>query len=133
MDLSASRAAEAAIPLRPGQEYGLMVLEGELAVTIDGESTGASRPGELLYIAPGAQELKLLSGGGKCRALLLGGPPFEEPVLLFWNFVGRSREEMQAYAEEWNAREDGGRFGAVRGFDGPRLLAPVVPPLKAPR
>ena len=61
MDLSASRAAEAAIPLRPGQEYGLMVLEGELAVTIDVESTGASRPGELLYIAPGAQEKSIVA------------------------------------------------------------------------
>lgn len=109
-----------------------MVLEGELSVTLDGESTGASKPGELLYIAPGAQSLKLLSGGGKSRALLLGGPPFGEPVLLFWNFVGRTREEMQVYAEEWNSREDGGRFGEVHGFDGPRLLAPVVPPLKTP-
>ncbi len=133
MDLSATRAAEATLPLHPDHEYGLMVLEGELSVTLDGESAGASKPGELLYLAPGAQSLKLLSGGGKSRALLLGGPPFGEPVLLFWNFVGRNREEMQAYAEEWNSREDGGRFGAVQGFDGPRLLAPVVPPLKTPR
>jgi quercetin 2,3-dioxygenase len=132
VDLSAARAAEATVPLHPDQEYGLMVLEGELSVTLDGEATGASKPGELLYIAPGAQSLKLLSGGGKSRVLLLGGPPFGEPVLLFWNFVGRTREEMQVYAEEWNSREDGGRFGAVQGFDGPRLLAPVVPPLKTP-
>ncbi|WP_067069809.1 pirin family protein [Roseateles chitosanitabidus] len=133
MDLSAARAAEATLALHPDHEYGLMVLEGELSVTVDGESTGMSKPGELLYVAPGAQSLHLLSGGGKSRALLLGGPPFDEPVLLFWNFVGRSREEMLAYAEEWNAREDGGRFGAVHGFDGPRLKAPVVPPLKAPQ
>ncbi|WP_343630077.1 pirin family protein [Roseateles sp.] len=133
MDLSATRAAEATLALRPDHEYGLMVLEGELSVTVDGESTGMSKPGELLYLAPGAQSLHLLTGGGKSRALLLGGPPFGEPVLLFWNFVGRSREEMLVYAEEWNASEDGGRFGAVHGFDGPRLKAPVVPPLKAPQ
>lgn len=133
MDLSAARAAQAELALHPDHEYGLMVLEGELSVTVDGESTGMSKPGELLYLAPGAQSLRLLSGGGKSRALLLGGPPFGEPVLLFWNFVGRSREEMVACAQEWNEREDGGRFGAVHGFDGPRLKAPVVPPLKAPQ
>ncbi|OWQ86862.1 hypothetical protein CDN99_19320 [Roseateles aquatilis] len=133
MDLSATRAAEATLPLHPDHEYGLMVLEGGLSVTLDGEPTGESRPGELLYIAPGAQSLRLLSGGGRSRALLLGGPPFGESVLLWWNFVGRSREEMNVYAEEWNGREDGGRFGEVHGFDGPRLKAPVVPPLKSPR
>jgi quercetin 2,3-dioxygenase len=132
MDLSADQAADTELLLHPDHEYGLMVLEGDLAVKVGDENTGLSTPGQLLYIAPGSRSLKLLSGGGRSRALLLGGPPFPEPVLLWWNFVGRSREEMDAYAAEWNQQEDGGVFGAVRGYDGPRLLAPPVPPLKTP-
>ncbi len=132
MDLMADAAAEATLLLDPAFEYGVMVLEGRLSAAVNDESTGLSEPGQLLYVAPGAQSLRLISGGGKCRALLLGGPPFPEPVLLWWNFVGRTREEMAAYAAEWNGREDGGVFGQVRGYDGPRLMAPVVPPLKTP-
>lgn len=132
MDLSATRAAEASVALQRDHEHGLMVLEGELAVSVDDESTGTLKPGELLYVAPGANRLRLLSGGGRSRVLLLGGPPFGEPVLLWWNFVGRTREEMHVYAHEWNASEAGGRFGAVHGYDGPRLPAPPVPALKAP-
>ncbi|UXH77846.1 pirin family protein [Roseateles amylovorans] len=132
MDLSATSAAQATLLLEPGFEYGLMVLEGSLSVAVNEESTGLSEPGQLLYVAPGAQSLQLMSGGGKSRALLLGGPPFPENVLLWWNFVGRSRAEMDGYAAEWNGREDGGVFGQVRGYEGPRLMAPVVPPLKTP-
>ena len=62
--------------------------------------------------------------------MLLGGPPFGENVLLWWNFVGRSRDEMTGFTAEWNGSEDGGVFGRVVGFDGPRLAAPVVPALK---
>ena len=50
--------------------------------------------------------------------------------MLWWNFVGRSREEMDEFTAEWNGSEDGGVFGRVTGFDGPRLAAPVVPALK---
>lgn len=132
VDLSATHAAEAEVLLHPDYEYGLMVLEGDMAVTVGDEDTGLSQPGQLLYVAPGGRSLRLLSGGGRSRALLLGGPPFNEPVLLWWNFVGRTREEMHAYAAEWNQQEDGSVFGAVHGYVGPRLLAPPVPALKVP-
>lgn len=130
MDLASPGAAATELALRPDFEYGLMLLEGELAVQLDGAPVGQWRPGELLYLAPGARALGL-QAGAHSRALLLGGPPFGEPVLLWWNFVGRHKEEMQAWSQEWNSHEDGGRFGQVRGFEGPRLPAPPVPPLRS--
>jgi len=45
-------------------------------------------------------------------ALLLGGPPFPEPILMWWNFVGRTREEISEARRQWSA--DDGRFGRVR-------------------
>ena len=33
---------------------------------------------------------------------------------MWWNFVGRSHDEMVAAQEEWNAH--GGRFGYVAGY-----------------
>ena len=57
--------------------------------------------------------------------MLLGGEPFDEPLVMWWNFVGRSHEEVAAAREDWVA---GRRFGEVLGFDGPRLDAPPMIP-----
>ena len=65
------------------------------------------------------------------RLLLLGGEPFEEQLVMWWNFVGRSGEEIADYAEQWNA--ESARFGAVVGYDGDRLEAPPLPPVPAAR
>ena len=46
---------------------------------------------------------------------------------MWWNFVGRSGEEIADYAEQWNA--ESARFGAVVGYDGDRLEAPPLPPV----
>jgi hypothetical protein len=46
---------------------------------------------------------------------------------MWWNFIGRSGEEIADYAEQWNGESD--RFGTVVGYDGDRLEAPPLPPL----
>ena len=68
-----------------------------------------------------------ISGHG--RALLLGGAPFAEELVMWWNFIGRSHDEIVAMREEWNA-DGGGRYGEVTGFDGERLLAPPMPSIR---
>jgi hypothetical protein len=55
--------------------------------------------------------------------LLIGGVPFPETVTMFWNFVGRSREELAEAARSWNA--DDGRFGTVAS---PLERIPSPPP-----
>ena len=62
--------------------------------------------------------------------MLLGGEPFEEEIVMWWNFIGRSHEEIVEQREAWNG--DGPafeppRFGVVADFDGDRLLAPPMP------
>ncbi|MFN5049528.1 pirin family protein [Roseateles sp.] len=124
--------AEIRLELRPSFEYGLMVTEGEVLLEPEGGPAEALQPGGLLYLAPGASTAALRARG-RARALLLGGEPLadEEKPLLWWNFVGRSSEEIHQYAADWNA--GAGHFGVVQGFEGERLLAPPVPPLRAPR
>ena len=48
------------------------------------------------------------------RALLLGGPPFGESIVMWWNFVGRTHEEVAAFREEWQAQVDGGSDSRLR-------------------
>jgi hypothetical protein len=70
-------------------------------------------------IIPG--ELVLVTGREPVRALLIGGAPFGERILMWWNFVARSTEEIVAARLDWEA---GRRFGEVRAYAGPRLAAP---------
>ena len=55
--------------------------------------------------------------------MLLGGEPFPEPVLMWWNFVARSRDEIDAAYASWRDQDD--RFGRVRipAADHPRCCA----------
>jgi redox-sensitive bicupin YhaK (pirin superfamily) len=54
--------------------------------------------------------------------LLLGGEPFEEQIVMWWNFVGRSRDEVADAGRQWAAGDD--RFGRV-ATDLPRIPLPA--------
>lgn len=131
VDLVADGPTDAVLALQPGFEHGLMLLEGEVELSPAGhDAVETVAPGTLLYVGPGCPSVELRCAAAS-RLLLLGGEPWDTPPLLWWNFVGREPAEMQAWAADW-AREDGGRFGTVAGYTGPRIAVPPVPPLKKP-
>src|SRR3954452_20847431 len=94
------------VPLRADSEYAVVVLEG--AVGIHGKPL---TPGRLGYLGRGREEL-WLDVREHTRAILLGGEPFEEPIVMWWNFVGRSSAEIDAAYASWAVQDD--RFGTVR-------------------
>ena len=105
------------VGLDPGFEHVVVALRG--ALSVDGDEV---QPGQSAYLAPGAASVALAPVRG-ARALLLGGEPFAEDVLMWWNFVARSREELEAARADWAG--DTGRFGAVAsGLS--RLEAPEI-------
>jgi redox-sensitive bicupin YhaK (pirin superfamily) len=67
-------------------------------------------PGALAYLGSDRDELAL-EVRETTRAMLLGGEPFESPIVMWWNFVGRSREEIAVAYKEWSAGTE--RFGRV--------------------
>ena len=82
----------------------------------------ALAPGELLYFAPGCVALSLRCDEA-AQVLLIGGTPLDEPILIWWNFVARTQDEMQAALDDWNA----GRFAPVRaGSPADPLAAPSL-------
>ncbi|MET9974540.1 pirin family protein [Streptomyces microflavus] len=119
-DLTLTGGAEARLPLDPDFEYAVLSMSGEAEV--DGVPV---LPGSMLYLGCGRTELPLraLSEAG---LMLLGGEPFEEEIVMFWNFIGRSHEEIAQAREDWTT---GSRFGDVEGYDGGRLSAPELPPV----
>jgi redox-sensitive bicupin YhaK (pirin superfamily) len=121
VDLDVAAGADVEVPLEPDFEYGLLASSGSVSV----EGTPLER-GAMLYLGTGRSSLRL-SASDASRLLLLGGEPFEEHLVMWWNFVGRTGEEIADYAEQWNA--ESARFGAVVGYDGARLEAPPLPPV----
>lgn len=116
-DLRANGAATTALPLRKDFEHAVLCLDGE--IRIEGEALAS---GTLLYLGTGRESLRIECDSG-ARLLLVGGEPFAEDVLLWWNFVARTAEEMAQATNDWN---HGDRFGEVRGTGLQRLVAPSV-------
>jgi quercetin 2,3-dioxygenase len=87
-------------------------------------------PGSMLYLGCGRAELPLRAEVDS-GLMLLGGEPFEEEIVMWWNFIGRTGDEVAGFREAWQGGER--RFGEVRGYEGDRLDAPPLPgvPLKA--
>ncbi len=130
----------------PAFEHALLVDAGEVTFV------GAGVPeGQLGYTAPGRDRLVVEAGAaGPARAVLVGGVPFDEDIVMWWNFVGRTHEDVARARADWMAQvadapgagtgEDGPdgatayadgaagrRFGRVDGYATGPLRAPALP------
>ncbi len=114
----ALRPGTTTLPLDRSHEHGLVVVDGP--VVVDGSTLS---PGAVAYLPAGQDELGL-SVDSAGRALLIGGVPFGEEVRMWWNFVARSNEELDAAWRAW--ADDTGRFGPV-GSDLPRVEVSAPP------
>lgn len=121
VDVTLQHATTLDVPLDPAFEYAALVLEGE--VTVAGE---AFAPGMLAYLG-NARDAVSLHCTAPARMVLVGGAPFGEDILLWWNFVARTQVEMAEAVRDWNR---GKRFGEVHGSPSRRLIAPDVTKLK---
>ena len=102
-------------------EHGVLVDAGD--VSVDSVPVPLSH---LAYVPTGRSTVTIATGAEPARLLLLGGEPLGERIVMWWNFIGRTHEEIVEYRDAWQ-REDGtGRFGSV-DYDGARLPAPELP------
>jgi redox-sensitive bicupin YhaK (pirin superfamily) len=108
----------AVVPLRPDWEYAMVVLEGELAV--NGQPLV---PGKLGYLGEDREELAI-DVREATRVVLLGGEPFPDPIIMWWNFVARTQQEIEDAWRAWQG-QDADRFGRV---DSPLDRIPAKPP-----
>lgn len=105
------------VPLDPAFEHCVVPLDGRVAV---GEQVAGL--GDLVLLAPGAEEVRVDARDGD-RWLLLGGEPLGEDIRMWWNFVARTQDELTDAYQAWQAR-DTDRFGEVQApierIDAPR-------------
>jgi quercetin 2,3-dioxygenase len=124
-----------AFDVETGFEHGVLVDSG--VVSVGGEELKEHALG---YLEPGRDRLELAALDGPVRLLLLGGAPFGEEIVMWWNFVGRSHEEIVRFRADWQAQimraggivgdsqeVSSGRFGVVTGDHLPPIPAPELP------
>lgn len=119
IDFFAKEQTKTRIPLNPKFEYGFMALEGDAIV--NGHDLNSDN---MVVLEPGISQIEVELPKGS-RLLLIGGEPFESPILLWWNLVGRTQEELKTATEQWINQD--ARFGTIPDYDGPRLEALAFP------
>jgi redox-sensitive bicupin YhaK (pirin superfamily) len=119
-DLALQADTDARLPLEADFEYAVLAMTG--GATVDGV---ALEPGQFLYLGCGRDDLSLRADN-PARLLLLGGEPFEEKIVMWWNFVARTSEEIAQDRRDWMA---GDRYGTVHGYAGDPIPAPALPPV----
>lgn len=114
-DLKLGAPGRLRLALNPTWEHALVVIAGR----VDLEGTRLA-PGALHYLGTRRTGLELTSRA-RAQAVLIGGAPFGEAVILWWNFVARTAEEIRAAREAWETHR---HFSDVKAYKGKRLNAP---------
>lgn len=116
-DITTSQATRIELDLNPAFEYGLAVLTGSAHA-----DDNLLEPGTLLYLGKDRTQL-CLEIDSASQIILIGGEPFHEDIMLYWNFVARTKAEVLEFIALWENTE---HFGQVQGYDGPALEAPKL-------
>ena len=123
-ELTLQPGALVTLRLDPTFEHGVLIDGGPVRV---GREQVAMH--DLAYLAPGQESIDIHAGEHGGRVIILGGTPFEEQIVMWWNFIGRDHDEVVAFRQEWQQRVEEGaetRFGLF-DYPGDPLPAPALP------
>jgi redox-sensitive bicupin YhaK (pirin superfamily) len=116
------RSGASTVPLRPDFEHAILAVDGEALV---GGHEIVHR--QMRYLAPGRSEV-MIHVPTATTLLLIGGEPFEEELVMWWNFIGRSHEDIVQARLDWD--ESAERFGHVAGHGNQVIPAPPMPEVR---
>ncbi|WP_315900815.1 pirin family protein [Microbacterium esteraromaticum] len=128
--------AEVTLSARRDFEHAVLAETGDL--TLNGTAVAHRSLG---YAPVGADTLRITAGRDGARAILLGGVPLGEQIVMWWNFVGRSHDEIAEYRRRYQAElgfdpvdpKDAGKpslFGPFADGQRPPLPAPALPTVR---
>jgi len=117
-EVAAARDSSARIPVAAAHEHVIFVATGSAEV-----AGTTLRPGQLLYLAAGRDQVRVVAPAGS-RLFLLGGVPLGERLLMWWNFVARTPRRSRP---RWPTD---GRAGSRRW---PTTTASHCPPRRSTR
>ena len=121
-EISVDAEAELTLPLDTGWEHAIVLVEGDVTVS--------DRPlarNEMLYLGDSRSEVTVSSSAG-ALIFVLGGEPFEEDLIMWWNFAARTHDEIARAREDWETPDAASaRFGHVVTHGTERIPAPEMP------
>ncbi len=128
--------AELDLSLDAAFEHGVLADQGKVTLSA-ADQTARVQQAHLAHLSPGTTRLTLTAGEHGARLIVLGGTPFGEQIVMWWNFVGRSHDEIVAFRDRWQ-REIGAdgpepatdapdRYGLPDDDPGSPLPAPPLP------
>ncbi|GGF46489.1 hypothetical protein GCM10010922_22750 [Microbacterium sorbitolivorans] len=109
-ELVLAPGASATFEVRRDFEFAALAETGDIAVN---GTPVAHR--ELGYVPTGSDTLTISSAAG-ARVILLGGVPFGEQIVMWWNFIGRDHDEIADYRR---------RYQAEMGFEADEVADPL--------
>ena len=118
-DVQLDSGGAVTLSLDPAFEHGIFVVSG--VVTVEHSAVAVD---QLLYLGTGRSEVSLRSDHG-ARLILLGGEPFGEEIVMWWNFIGRSHDDVVGYRSAWERRDP--RFPPVVDRAEKVMEAPPLP------
>ncbi len=124
VELQIAAGATVRLPLNPHWEHGILGVEGDIEVEASAPERVPVDAEAMLYLGIERDYVDVYSAEG-ARAFLLGGEPFAEEIIMWWNFVARTHEEIVEAREDWE--NDTARFGHVPGHGAERIPAPPMP------
>lgn len=114
-------AGQHEIPLNPAFEHGILAVD--LSVGIDENQLEQQT---LRFIPAGVDSLRI-EASIRSTIVLIGGEPWPEPLIMWWNFVARTHEEIVQARNDWESGSE--RFGRVEGHGDELIPAPPLPPV----
>lgn len=129
VELRIPAGATVHLPLVPSWEYALAGVQGTVTVSTAPDALELNTSA-LLYLGTHRTGIDVRAATD-ATLFLLGGEPFEDDIVMWWNFVGRTHDEIAEAREDWEARSD--RFGHVEGHGDVRIPAPPLPNVRLTR
>ena len=118
-ELNLDAGADLALSVAEGFEYGVFVVAG--SVVAEATTAGVD---QLIYLGDSRRSIRLRSPHGG-RVIMLGGQPFAEDVVMWWNFIGRSHQEIVEFRTAWESRDP--RFPPIVSRAEKVMEAPPMP------
>lgn len=122
-ELRISKGESVNLKLNLEFEYGFMPAQGSITIGEENAETSC-----VIFLAPGEEQVTI-KANEDVILLMLGGTPFGEKILMWWNFIGRINEDIVQARKDWNQRQElkNGRFTDFNDNVGPWIPAPDLP------
>lgn len=122
VEITLAAGTRVALPLESEWEHAVVLVDGD--VTVEDRMLARN---DMLYLGDSRDRATVSSQDG-ALIFVLGGEPFEDDLVMWWNFAARSHDEIARAREDWEAPDAAAtRFGRVTKHGDERIPAPELP------